>query len=94
VLKVDKDGSATIAWKKLADFPRPFFLFMSDEDLMKRINTIIARENLFGIEITIKDNWLFLRGAVAKLNRLHSVLKNNGIRYRGETVSIRPAGFQ
>jgi hypothetical protein len=83
VLKIDKDGSATIAWKKVADFGKPFQLSMPDEDLQKRVSSTLSEENLVDVEFTVKNNWLYVRGLDLSLNKLERALKVRGIRFRG-----------
>jgi len=90
VLKIDDDGSATIVWKPLAKFPKPFFLFMPDEELRPQIGEVIAEEKLVGIEFTVKDNWVvYIKGSYANINSLHRALDSRGIRLRGETRQVR-----
>ena len=84
VLKVDKDGSLTIVWKKLADLPKPHFLYMPDDELRQKIEAVIAEENLTGIELTVKDNWVvYSKGSNANISSLITALSRRGIRYRG-----------
>jgi hypothetical protein len=90
VLKIDDDGSATIVWKPLAKFPKPFFLCMPDEELRQKIGEVIAEEKLAGIEFTVKDNRVvYIKGSNANLNSLIAALNSRGIRYRGETRQVR-----
>ena len=90
VLKIDNDGGTTIAWKRLADFPEPYFLYLPDEELTAKINAVIAEEKLTGIEFTVKDNWVvYIKGSNANINSLHNALNSRGIRYRGETRHAR-----
>lgn len=89
VLRIDDDGSATIAWKKLADFAKSVLLSMPDGELQQKVDAVIARENLSDIKVTVKDNWLYIQGPVASFNELNRALRTNGIRYRGETRESR-----
>jgi len=89
LLGIDANGSATIAWKKLAAFEKPFYLYMTDEELREKVSGVIAEEKLSDIEFTVKDNWLFVRGSAPSLNRLNRALKNRGLRYRGQTDQAR-----
>jgi len=88
VLRIDSDGATTIAWKKLADFGEPFYLYMTDEELQNRVNTVISEEKLSDITFTVKDNRLNVRGTGASAQRLNHALGQRGIRFRGGSVEI------
>lgn len=89
VLNVAEDGSVIIAWKKLLEITKPFYLFEPDEDLEKSVTELISEEKLFDIQVTVKDNWLFFRGTVKSLNAVNKALSQSKIRYRGETLLTR-----
>jgi hypothetical protein len=82
VLKIDNDGATTIAWKRLADFPKPYFLYMPDDELRAKIDEVISEENLKGIKFTVKDNWVYMRGSDAIIDSLYNELKSRQIRFR------------
>src|SRR6478672_7251150 len=44
ILKIDKNGSLTIVWKKIADLPKPHYLYMPDEELRQKVEAVIAEE--------------------------------------------------
>jgi hypothetical protein len=89
VLKIGADGSTTIAWKKLAEFGEPYFLYMPDDELRVKVSAIIAAEKLTGIEFSVKDNELYMKGSAAGLKNLNRALSRNGIHWRGATVEVR-----
>jgi hypothetical protein len=83
ILKRDSDGSVTLAWKKLADFPKPFVLFMPDDELQQQIDAIIAEENITGYKVVVKDNWLYTLGPVHYSDKFQKALYKRQVRYRG-----------
>lgn len=88
ILRIDPDGSLTIAWKKLAEVPSPMILYMPDEELQAKVDAIIAEEHLVCDRVVVKDNHLYFlvppkdRGKKDD-SLLEHLLKDRGIRYRG-----------
>ena len=84
LLKRDRDGSVTIAWKKLADFPKPFVLSMSDEEMQEKVNAVIAKEGFANSKVLVKNNWLYFQGPYYDNDALiESAIRRKGIPFRG-----------
>lgn len=95
ILRIDRDGSWTIAWKKLADFPKPIVLWMSDEELQSKVDAIIAEENIIGVNILVKDNDLYSLGPNHRdAGKVEATLVRRGINFRGAGGEIRNLGFE
>ena len=89
VSKIDKNGSLTVVWKKIADLPKPHFLYMPDEELRQKVEAVIAEEKLVEIEFIVKDNWvIYIKGSNTNLNLLSKALRSRGIRFRGENWAV------
>jgi hypothetical protein len=85
VLKIDRDGSMVIAWKKLADFPMQRMLLMSDAELQAKIDSVIAEESVADLTIRVVENELVVRGTCINdnLKRLIKALKDRDVKYLG-----------
>lgn len=84
IYKKAPDGSFTILWKRLAEFPKPIALYQPDKDLQAEVDTIIKNEDLTGVRIVVKNNWLYSLGPnhIDSL-KVEASLKRKGIMYRG-----------
>jgi hypothetical protein len=89
ILKKDTDGSLTIAWKQLADFPKPFVLYMPDEELQAKLDAIILEENIIGYRVVVNDNWIYTLGPVYYSEKFQRSLHRMQIRYRGAGGVLR-----
>ena len=88
ILEFDPDGAMTIAWKKLADQPTPFLLYMSDQELQEKVKTVVAEENYICDPFVVKNNWLYFlvdpNAQAKEANQLlENSLKRKGIKWRG-----------
>jgi hypothetical protein len=89
ILQKDTDGSLTIAWKKLADFPKPIVLYMPDEELQSKLDAIILAENIIGYRVFVKDNWIYTLGPVYYSEKFQRSLHRMQVRYRGAGGVLR-----
>ena len=88
ILRMDPDGSVTIAWKKLADFPTPFVLYMPDEELQEKVDAVIAEDHIICDEAIVRNNWLYFIVRPTERSKdgdqlLERDLNRRGIIYRG-----------
>ena len=90
VLEISTDGSITIVWKKLADFPVPPKLFMSDEEMQKKVDAVLAELQIRGLQIKIEDNMLIPIGVDVDqaFDRFREALHERKIQYRGINFSM------
>jgi hypothetical protein len=85
ILKIDRDGSMTIAWNRIAQLPTPFVLYISDQELWKVIEDVRVKENIACGEFIVKDNVLTFLGPWNDNNgKLENALNLHGVerRYR------------
>jgi len=84
VVRIYKDGSLTIVWKKIADLQKPHYLYMSDEELRQKVEAVIAEEKLVEIGFIVKNNWvIYIKGSNTNLNLLSKALRSRGIKFHG-----------
>lgn len=84
ILRIEPDGTMTIAWKALAEFPMPFVLEMPDKDLQQIVDDIIAKERYLGTRIVVKDGHLYSLGpSFAHDLDVENTLSRRGIHFRG-----------
>jgi hypothetical protein len=93
VLKIDDDESVTIAWKKLAEFPRPEALPVRDSELQANVDALILSEAILYLTVTVRLNRLNIhRGTcvVGNLEHFLKALKDKGIRHLGFDLEEAP----
>lgn len=90
VLEISTDGSITIVWKKLAEFPQPVKLFMPDEELQKKVDAVLSELQIQGLKVKIEDNRLIPIGVDVdeKFGRFREALHERKIQYLGIDFSM------
>lgn len=87
IIEVGEDGSATFAWRKLADFAKPTLLYMRDADLKAAIEKIIKEKDIFhSVTVGVKDNVVYVKGSpsLEELNIFYEAMQS--VRDRGIRV--------
>ena len=79
----EEDGSLTIFWKKIADFPKPLALYQTDQELQQKVQEILSANGYSSVDLSIKDNVIVLsgtapRGAMSKINWLLRDVQTRG----------------
>jgi len=88
IIEVGEDGSVTFAWRKLAGFAKPTFLYMPDADLKAAIDKIIKEKDIFhSVTVEVKDNVVFVKGSPSpeELNTFYEAMRS--LRDRGIRIS-------
>jgi hypothetical protein len=89
VLKKDPDGSITIVWKNLATLPVPIVLEMSDQEMQKKVDAIIAEGKYVDHHVVVKLNWLYFVGPNNDQDdAIEAAIQKKGIRFRGAGGSL------
>lgn len=90
VLEISTDGSITIVWKKLAEFPQAIKLFMPDEEMQKKVDAVLSEIPIRGLKVKIEDNRLIPMGVDVdqEFGQLKEALHERKIPYRGIVFSM------
>lgn len=85
VIESSTDGSITLLWKEMAEFPVPVRLFMTDEEMQKEANTLLNELKMPNLQVKIEDNRLVPIGidVDVEFGRFRDALHKRNIRYRG-----------
>jgi len=84
IVKRDADDSITIIWKQLAEFPPPIVLEMSDQEMQKKVDTIVKAGNFAGDQVVVKNNHIYFLGPNFELDpQIENAVIKSGLRTRG-----------
>lgn len=85
VLEILPDESVTIVWKKLAAFVPQVRLFMTDEELQKKVDVVITESKIPGLKVKVSDNCLVNIGSstTRDFDRFLEILGKRNIPNRG-----------
>lgn len=84
VAEVVPSGPITIFWKKLALFQPPIKLFMTDEEMQRKVDAVVSELGIPGLRVKVEDNKILVINGKAgpDFEKLKAALHKRNIPYR------------